>query len=154
MSKDRHPKAQDQKVSLPQGSAPTAVGSGQPAYQHHPGGRGWAGGRLTCCTPSVWPEVPSPSAVCLLWPGEHWLHSFSNGKRWEASAARLLRVIFVYSGFGSSVASRFCGQEAARTLAASACELVPSSSSEESPPPAFAWGAAVSFWGKEATVNS
>lgn len=114
-------------------------------------GSGWAGIRPICSTTSTWPVVPRPSAVCRsqqtrIAPGlVNTRYSFSNGKRWEASAARLFRVIFRYSGFGSSLASRFCGQEAARTLAVSACELVPSSSSEESPLPAFPWGTTASL---------
>lgn len=71
-------------------------------------------------------------------------HNLSNGNRWEASAFSLL-VFLGHFGFCSSLASRFWGQEAARILAASACELVPSSSSEESPPPA-GWGVSAPLW--------
>lgn len=135
MPKSRSQKVSPRKVSQPLG---WVLGSSSTTP--------WV--RANCSTTSMWPVVPRPQTRTAAWPGGHSLHSFSNGKRCEASAARLFRVILGYSGFCSSLASRFCGQEAARTLAVSACELVPSSSSEESPPPAFAWGAPASLWGK------
>lgn len=72
-------------------------------------------------------------------------HIFSKGNRWEAASFFSLLVLLGHFRSRSSSASRFWGQEAARILAASPCELVPSSSSEDSPPVSV-WGAAVLLW--------
>lgn len=87
---------------VPSGPSPSAAPAASVPSQrsHHPKARAPPGG-------DVGPVQQT------LRQGGHLHHSLSNGKRWEAAAFFPLLVLGHF-GFGSSSASRFWGQEAAR----------------------------------------